>query len=876
MTVAGRKRGEQTMKRLFWLLAALPLASFGIEVKSGSLSVKLDDAEKGRICSLMSKDGVDFCFKKLNPPALFGVVLYKKDAFTNGVAVTASQAGNFACEKTADGARLTYWDFPADKPVSRVVCTVGASAGDKRLRWRICVTSVPGWAVVETKYPHFYLTDRLGETSADDGFVTGSSGSSGVIASPGAAKREHWYRSTRQPGYLAVPMALYYDPSALFYTACEDAVGEVKSFTAYNHKNVGGIDFVWTHHSWNETEAALPYDVTMAAIDGKANDPLTWEDGCDLYREWSDDQPWSKAKFKDRPDIPDFLRGPVAYMDIGSRWRELYAPDGKALERWARESWAARFPGAKAILHFDAWERNGTYIMTDYFPLHPTNEAFKRHADEMCRHNVYVNPWPSGFRRAPAYDKRVDGTFACDEREAFDRVFRPHSCLMRNGSLFRRDTAFSWLRGGWFHSMCGGDPWTLSWFADDISGKLADLGVHGISCDQNIGGDFPSCWSKAHGHQPGDGPWKVVAARETAIRSLAAMRRRHGDAFFCFEEPNEQVNDVVQLNNSRQAWGAKPMLDWCSPFDYIYHDSAPIFGLGGYGLVGQAHGIASGFMPRCGVRKGDVEKGSDLFANADFESVVDNGTRCAMWERGSAPNGPDFDVRHGGKVSLRIARPSGTNSWTHVARNLECADDAFEPGATYRFSAWMKLGNGRAWIDVGVFGGKGSLAWTRLSSPSDPKAGWQLVTADLVYPKGDVNMVRIMFNLKEGSVAWVDDMKVERKMEDGSYRPLRYEGSNTLYARERKWMDFYSGPAHEWLAYGRRVKAPRVKCGTVDYPGKARPAVFCGAYVSPAGEKALVFANASAAEQRFSWAGPDGEWHDDSLAGADMKLVLVK
>jgi len=861
------------MRRLLLLLSALPLLAQGVEVKSASLTVTLDEASRGRIAHLVSAKGVDFAFGRQKPPAPFSVLVRQVGDVTKSVATEADAAKDFKVETLSDGVRLVYSGFPADRHLERVVCTVRAPKGDSRLRWRLSAVPAAGWALAESQFPRFNLTDRLGPTSDDDGFVTGSSGSSGVIRAPGDGKTPHWYRSTRQPGYLAVPLALYYDPSALFYTACEDGRGEVKSFTAYNLATTGGIFFFWKRHFWAEDEDTQPYDVTMAALDAKPNDPLTWEDGCDLYREWSDRQTWVRPRFCDRTDIPDFLRGRVAYLDIGSRWRDLYAPDGKALERWAKDCWTARFPGAKGILHFDAWERNGTYIMTDYFPLHPTNEAFRRHADAMCANNIYVNPWPSGFRRAPVYDRREDGTYACDEREEFERTFRPHACTMPDGKLFRRDVGFSWLRGGWFHQMCGGDPWTLDWFAEDITGRLADLGVHGISCDQNIGGGFPECWNRAHGHAPGEGQWKTVAARGTALKSYAALKKRHADAFFCFEEPNELVNDVVQLNNSRQAWGAKPTHAWCSPFDYIYHESAPIFGLGGYGLVGYAHGIASGFMPRCGIRRGDVRRGQDLFPNADFEATEENGAKFALWDRGSAPNGPDFEVKHGGRASLRVAHPGGTNRWDHVARNLDCEDGAFVPGETYRFSAWMRLGKGKIWCDIGVFGGKGSLGWTRLEAPTRPEDGWKLVTAELRYPKGDVNMLRLMFNLKPDSVGWVDDMTVERKLPDGTYRKLVYEGASRQAELERKWIEFYAGPAHDWVAYGRRVKAPRVDCGTVDYPGGPRPAVFCGAFVSPAGKKALVFANASAREQTFAWTDADGIRHEESLPAADMKLV---
>lgn len=862
------------MKRVLLLAAVLPFVSQGVDVVGDSLTVTLDETAHGRITRLLSPTGVDFAFHGQKPPHLFSVLVRKIADTSKCVATDAGQAKKVAVERLPEGVRLVYSDFAADRHLERVICQVTAAKGDRRMRWRISAVPAEGWALTEAVYPQMYLTERIGASSEDDGFVVGNSGSSGLKRKPGDPQTPHWYRNARQPGYLAVPLMLYYDPSTLFYTACEDGRGEVKSFTSYNLSKTGGIYFMWKRHFWSEGPSEQPYDITMATLTARPNDPLTWEDGCDLYREWSDLQSWSQTRFKTRKDIPDFLRGPVAYIDIGSNWRGLYAPDGKALEAWAKDHWTARMGGAKAILHFDAWERNGTYVMTDYFPLHPTDEAFKRHADEMCRQNVFVNPWPSGFRRAPAYDKRDDGSFVCDEREAFDREFRPHACMQSNGKLFRRDVSYSWLRGGWFHSMCGGDPWTLNWFAEDITGRLADLGVHGISCDQNIGGGFPECWDRSHGHQPGEGLWKTEVARQTAILSMAALRKRHADAFFCFEEPNELVNDVVQLNNSRQTWGDKPTHEWCSPFDYIYHESAPIFGLGGRGQVGYAHAVANGFMPRAQIRRGDMLKGADLFVNADFEQVEENGEKFFLWDRGSKPNGPDFTVAHSGKASLRVSRPKGTNRWDHVARNLDCEDGAFVPGGVYRFSAWMKCGTGQVTLDVGVFGGKGTMGWARLPGPTNPAVGWKLITAELTYPKGDINMLRLMFNATAGSVGWVDDLKVERKAPDGSWEPLVYQGADELARLERRWIDFYAGEAQEWVAFGRCVKAPRVECGTVAYPGIPRPAVFCGAFVATSGKKAFVFANATAVDQSFVWITADGVRHEDRLSAREIKLVV--
>ena len=294
------------MKVLFAVMVgfSLPLVSFGVEVKSASIAVTLDETAGGRVTRLVSAKGVDFALHGPKPPPLYKVLLRRTDDVAKCVAVGPDDAANCAVEKLADGVRLVYSGFKADCPLRRVACRVTAPTGDRRLRWRLAVEPAEGWAAASANFPQLKLASRIGAASEDDRLVTGASGSSGAMRAPGDGKTPHWYRHARQPGYLAVPLFLYYDPTALLYTACEDGRGEVKSYTAYNMNPGGGIFCFWQRHFWSAGPDEQPYDVTMAALDAKPNDPLTWEDGCDLYREWSDRQSWSRAKFVDRADIP--------------------------------------------------------------------------------------------------------------------------------------------------------------------------------------------------------------------------------------------------------------------------------------------------------------------------------------------------------------------------------------------------------------------------------------------------------------------------------------------------------------------------------------------------------------------------------------------
>jgi len=589
------------------LFAALSVSAGVERVSCSSHAVTIDLDRHGKVTELVTAGGTALGadvagdvarrhpFENTTEP--FEIELRKVDDFTCKKTVYPHQAKNLSCEKLANGLRLTYTDFGSE-PVRSVTCTVRADGG--KLRWRIASEPAQGWAVTLAAYPLITLTPQIGAKGDDDTLVSGHSFRAGLERNPCTRK---WKRYGRQPGSLGVQLACYCDPKALLLYCAEDGAGEMKSLKIETAPGKGML-FRLAHIGWWTSALEQPYDVVTACKDAAAGDePLSWHDGADLYKAWAVKQRWCRTPYKYRTDLPAWLKESPVHANLYD-WRG-WCNRPHALEDWAEKYWERNFPNATLNLHFDGWERDGVYVMTDYFPLYPDNATFAAHAKELMAHRILLFPWPSGYLRASAFDKQADGSFRVDEREAFARTFPPHACKMPDGSLY--DARYKWLKGGAVASMCGGDPWTLDWFAEEVCGKIADLGVPTISCDQNVGGSFPACWDRTHAHPPGEGKWIGDSARRQAGLALAALRKRFPEtAAFCYEEANEQLNDVVSYSYSREPYD--PHREWANVFTYLYHEYVPIYPtLGGVCRFSDAYALTAGLMPRLKPRFSDFD-----------------------------------------------------------------------------------------------------------------------------------------------------------------------------------------------------------------------------------------------------------------------------
>ena len=157
----------------------------------------------------------------------------------------------------------------------------------------------------------------------------------------------------------------------------------------------------------------------------------------------------------------------------------------------------------------------------------------------------------------------------------------------------------------------------------------------------------------------------------------------------------------------------------------------------------------------------------------------------------------------------------------------------------------MKSENDLAEFKLG--GGSGELTSVKL--PSNGKWTRIELSADV---DGELT---VLFFAKLGAKFLLDDLTLTK---DGA--EVVQSGDTRWIDFYRRWISLYCGEASKFLARGRRIRAPEVKCAKIRLggsEGREVDAVCSAAYRADDGEEAVVFANATWEEQKveFLWNG---------------------
>jgi hypothetical protein len=837
--------------RARWLLAGSFVGVYGVvladaaplELRCERMAVKLGRVEKGAVVSLKTPEGVELAAVPKGV-RLFSLSL-SQQAQTNSelVQVSSGDAADFSSAVSDESggacATLTYEGFA--KAVDRVVCTVRSKPGDPLMRWGIAVQMRDGWALEKVQYPFVTLAAPLGASVEDDAAVVGAA-KGGVIRQPGAMKAGSSV-SISQPGNMAAQFGCYYDDRAGFYTAAQDGKGYPKDLILT--RSAAGVEFSWYRPCFALGSETQAYDIVMSAFAGADGAPADWRDAADLYKAWALTQPWCATPFALRDDLPAWLKDGPAMVRFGREW----LADPARIERWLTEYWLKNFPATPLITAYWGWEKRGSWVTPDYFPLFPSDEQFTQLVAKTRKLGCHAFPWPSGYHWTLTYNKCPDGSFEWDDRARFDELARTHAVHNRDGNLYLRVP--SWLNGGNTACLCGGDPWTLRWWNEDICVPLAKRGCEMVQIDQVVGGNWPACYAPAHPHPKGRGLWMTERFAEQLRTMRTAMRKVEPDAVVCFEEPNEWFNHLVGLQDYRDCEATR---EWASVFNYLYHEFLPPFQSNprGNDRVMNAHCVADGQMPHL------VPSGRDLadevMVNGGFEGRVKGSPALSGWEQvrgyqGKAWNGKAFsdtDEKHGGQSSLRLENTNRSDI-VQVSQNISVDDRGFRAGGKYRLSAWLKTEhmaqpNG---VNFGLFApelksvGQGG----HLTFPA-AGTGWSHVSADFTVPAG-AEMLRLMVHVTGEAKAWVDDVTLEAVLPDGSVKEVRYSGLSSDARFMRRWVDLYHGEGRPWLQNGVLLHPPKLECATITYRSRPTPAVFHNAFRSPEGKVAVVLANAT-------------------------------
>ncbi len=834
-----------------------------VVLQNDRLTMILGKAEKGAILSLTdAATSTEFAAPR-KEPRLFALAFSEKaapekDRFT----LSSLDATGFTArtDKNADRTTATFTYDGLGGRAIRVSCTAVADKSDPLLRWRISAAFPADLVLEEVQFPFVMLRAPLGPGEA--ALIGRTKG--GLIRNPSQLKNGARV-AARQPGTLAAQFACYYNQTAGFYTAAHDAKGYPKDFEM--RRTSEGVEMVWNPHCFASDSYTLDFDIVLTTFSA---DPVSWRHAADIYKSWALTQPWCARSYAQREDIPAWMKAGPAMVRFHRAW--LAKPE--RIEGWLNVYWRKHFPNIPLITAYWGWEKIGSWVTPDYFPVYPSDKAFVDLVAMSRRFGCHAFLWPSGYHWTLTYQKQADGSFLWDDRNVFDAVAAPHAVRDRKGNVYKGDR--SWLAGGATSCMCPGDPWTLHWWNKDIALPIVHRETEMIQIDQVVGAAFPFCYSREHGHPPGPGLW-MTDAFERHLRSVfEECRKVQPDFVVGFEEPNERFNHLVGIQDYRDT---ETPNEPASVFNYLYHEFLPTFQSNPHAgdLLQMAHCIVTGQMPHM-VPTMVFGPGSPILNN-DFEER--SGQSFPGWDQvrsyqGVAWNGKfycDEQEKHGGEASLRLENTADTDI-VQVSQNVPVAA-GMPGGRKYRLTAWIKTDHlaGRGAINLGAF--TTDKNWVSCgsvpASPPDARpvpgpapggarvgAGWTHSSADFVLPE-TAAFLRIMIHISGKAKLWVDDLALYEVLPDGAVVPAKRPETPPGHKLMKQWVELFHGEGRPYLLFGRMIHPPPLESATVTYKNHTVPAVFHDAFRAPDGSEAVVMVNPTAQKQpaTLRWKGAD-------------------
>ena len=833
------------------------------EVTTSAVTVRFRAPVPGRtpvVTGLVSRVGREYAAPRA-AQELFRVQLRSVAVLTNVVNASAREAKVVESVAKDGGIDFVYGGFSS--PLERVVCSVRPDAVDGKLRWRISVEPKAGFAVCEVDYPIVNLACQLGAEGGDDRLLGGTRRNWGMIVNPAQTMNPKKWDSLfgEQPGSLYAQFGCFYDPAGGVYAASEDAKCQDKAMVW--RRVTDGLQVFWQHRTWSEVAFAPDYDVVMTCFTGVHGEAADWQDAADIYRTWARRQYWCRQTLVEKTNLPDWMRDAPAML----RWSRPWYAQPEDMRAWLERYWKAKFPAAPLLGAAWGWEKQGTWITPDYFPLYPDDATFARCVEIQRAADTHFFPWPSGYNWTLSHFK-TDGSFLYESSNAFKRVEHLMAKSATGATLLRKP---DWYNGGEMATMCPGDARVREYWVHEIVAPLLDRGMELIQFDQVNGGLTRPCWSREHGHAPGQGAWRTEAIRAQLDLVEAEARKRGVPLVMGFEDPNEFYLDRVGVADYRdcelQSSNRLPASVW----SYLYHEYAAPFQSNpkrGNRWM-QAHCAVDGQIPFLTPAFEDVLPNAGGFSNGGFEKVETKTGKVQGWNywhgdvKGGTFTVENRDVAEGCCSLRAMSKDSGDALWlaqdTPVWQRLVA-------GRRYRLSAKVKVVKTpqSASLSVGVYTpswkgiGASSIARDRFPKPEE---GWRQVQGTvLTMPRGVAN-AHVCLRMQAGEVL-VDDLRLEVVNEKGESEPLPLE--DDAYAKfMQTWVALYHGEARDFLAHGRQIRTPKIVCAThrVSFPLKPqggfsveRPVVEAQAYESLDGRRrALVLANATDQEQTVSW-----------------------
>jgi hypothetical protein len=591
---------------LIGLSACASSASENLSVRSSQLEVRLAE-DLSRVAAIKDRaTGRDYAMQPSKPVGLYSLHFAGDD---RKAAVRSVDAVRRSCRATPDGLELRF-EHESAAPLE-VVCRILSKPNDPMLRWQIELHNRSGKAIEAISYPLTLCQLRLGDVSADDAIVYPAR--EGQLLCNPAKHMDAKGVGFEYPGALAAQFAYYFDSQGGWYSAAADGAGNVKILSVARQDDA--LAFTWTHRfpAVPAEHMKVPYDVVWTTAGG------SWQDGADVYRHWAEEQPWCRATLA-QGKTPEWITRANVFLNINVRSGEEFAPIENALKTL---DVYRRYLKTPLVATLFGWERNGAWIGPEYFPPFGGELYYVELCKELARHGDHVQMFTSGFRwgvKKPVTERRdVPRTYTdYDSTERFLAAGKPGAALDAKGQMIFRQVP--WADN---YTLCAAAPTSREILADCFQQMFA-WGAAGVDLDQNIGGEVPDCYSTAHGHAPGAGPWKYQAMSTFLEEVLRKARQGHPERILGVEEPCEAYIPWLDCYHGRaftdNVWPvAGPGCVAIPLYVYLYHDYQvgyagwcdPGFSPLGDTRSGLARAFLFGMLPGVRVGRGQLELDPD-------------------------------------------------------------------------------------------------------------------------------------------------------------------------------------------------------------------------------------------------------------------------
>ena len=484
----------------------------------------------------------------------------KARTFSSRDAVSFEAAGGGDDPK---GLVLT-WKLPEGMTA---VATFAAGAADG-LTASIEVSCPPGKVLEEVRFPYLLIPGKLGDSARSVKLFM--PGADGYVATREGLIRRGWNGRT-WPGSASMQFMAYYDDAGGLTVQTRDTEGRPKDFRAVFNRQRDRMEFGVGHQLPAVAGRAFASGpIVLAPCDGN------WMSAATIYRAWARKQWWAKPKAGDALP-PQWLR--EGFLTLGGVFRPLGM--GKhvvPLDKWPDvvRTWRTETGAANILLDVRGWERYGQYCSPFYFPMHPSDEAIQGVADSVRPERARLMAMIAGLKwmiRRDACPGKAYHVLGFDFTDRFDEKARGICVIGPDGKPVIRQPTQNW--DGVTAYMCPAHPFTAEHFRQTAR-RCAEAGLVLFEFDQMNGGACPPCYSTAHGHESGPGPWTIQAIADFMAAARKAGRAVTADFATSLEDAQElllpQLDTWVSRAGHLDQWPGNGRGSHVVPaFAFVYH-----------------------------------------------------------------------------------------------------------------------------------------------------------------------------------------------------------------------------------------------------------------------------------------------------------------